>query len=89
MNIIDYMQQRFTQNESFNKIILYFNYGNNIGMTCLIIIIVFNFTNVYKSFLLFSMVSVCYYLSSLMKFFFQASTPYLDKEIGLFNNKRY
>ena len=87
MNIIDYMQQRFTQNETFKKIIIYFNYGNNIGMTCLIIIIVFNFTNVYKSFLLFSMVSVCYYLSSLMKFFFQSSTPYLDKENGLFNNK--
>lgn len=87
VNIIDYMQKRFTQKETINKIILYFNYGNNIGMTCLIIIIVFNFTNVYKSFLLFSIVSVCYYLSSLMKFFFQSSTPYLDKEIGLFNNK--
>lgn len=82
-----HIQQRLTKNELLNNILLSFNYGNNLGITCLMIIIVFNFTNVYKSFILFSMISLCYYLSILMKFFFQSSTPYLDKENGLYISK--
>ena len=79
--ITNKIQKSFIINDSISKTITYLNYGNNIVTICIIIIIVYNYSNIYKSFLLFTMTSFLYYISTWIKFFNQTYTPYYDKNI--------
>ena len=85
IKITNEIQKFFIINDSISKTITYLNYGNSIMTICIIIIIVYNYSNIYKSFLIFTMTSFLYYFSSWIKFFNQKFTPYYDKKIV--NNK--
>ena len=79
--ITNNIQKMFIINDSISKVITYLNYGNSIVIICIIIIIVYNYSNIYKSFLLFTMTSFLYYISAWIKFFIQTYTPYYYKNI--------
>lgn len=77
-------QSLFRDGNSIKNFVNVTQYLNTLKIMVLIIIIVYNYSNVYKSFVLFNIISFGNLVGTILKFIFLQKTPYFYKKEGDF-----